>query len=79
MYSIGDKFTLESYSPRTRKITKEKYILAKVAPFSAALISLNSGNRWNNPVEIVFGDTITYAEWENISRGNDGTDKFVKK
>ena len=46
-YKIGDKFIFESFG-----VENQEYILAEVDRNKAALICINTGNRWKNPVEI---------------------------
>lgn len=51
----------------------EKYILAAVGPGKAALIGLQTGNRWNDPVECgeIQYKGATEREWRLIRNGKD--------
>lgn len=65
MYEIGDRFTYTG--THNGELWTETYILAQVDAFKAALICLENGNRWQNPVSIEDPSKITEKEWKNIS------------
>ena len=62
MYKIGDRFSIVDQ-------TGWEYmcILAQVDTFKAALIDLESGNRWLNPVPINVPDNISQKEFDAMS------------
>ena len=75
MYKIGDRFNYRgTYHGETRR---ETYILAQIDAFKAALICLENGNRWNNPVTVEDPHNIKEKEWQNISFSTNG-DTFTK-
>lgn len=48
----------------------EVYLVANVDHFKIALINVESGNRWTNPVIVGDWELITTSEWDKIT-GND--------
>lgn len=55
-----------------------EYILASVDCKRVALIGLQSGNRWSNPVKVSDVTAITESEWDEISQSFNN-ERFVKQ
>jgi len=49
---------------------QDVYILAQVMPLRVALINLQTGNRWSDPVAVQNVQAITSEELEYIMAGN---------
>lgn len=64
--SIGQKYTGTNVGQHT-------YILAQVEANKVCLISLRSGNRWANPVEVMDVEEIRVKEWKEITIEGDFT------
>lgn len=64
-YKIGDRFKNED---------DFEYILCRVTENQVCLISLDYGNRWVDPVEVVDSRLLTEEEFSLISRGGE----FIK-
>lgn len=62
-YRAGDTFVNE---------TGNIHILSRVTAIEMCLISLQGGNRWNNPV-IVMGTHPSVAAWGSITEGEEFT------
>ena len=45
----------------------EEFIVAQVAPFKVCLVSLETGNRWEEPIKVENPCDVTSREWEKIS------------
>jgi hypothetical protein len=59
-YAIGQKFQNTGMFP-------EVYVLAQVAFKQVGLVSIESGNRWYDPVNVVDVTEITETEFEVIA------------
>lgn len=62
---IGDRVYLRTIEDG--EFNFEPFILAQVDAFRVSLISLISGNRWNNPALVDNPDAISYDEWQEIA------------
>ena len=62
-YKIGQRFRYTGGS------FDESYILAQVGYKQVALIGLDAGNRWMDPVKVEHVDEITEAEFDAIRWG----------
>lgn len=60
-YCIGDRFAREYQN------TISEYILSQVQEGIVALIGLESGNRWDDPVKVQTVMKITHEEFYEIS------------
>ena len=63
-YRIGQKFLCDEGG---------NYILSQVSPNHVTLVSLNDGNRWNDPQEVKNISAITVDEMLNITLGKSFT------
>lgn len=59
LYCQGDMFV---------NAVGEKFILAQVDDSKMCLISLKTGNRWNNPVRVIHCYGIHQGEFQGISK-----------
>jgi|SRR5690606_2039480 len=59
VHKIGNRYQYEG----------EDYILACVDNKKIALISLEDGNRWTNPISVNLVDNISEDEWDRITEG----------
>ena len=65
-YSIGQRFLY--HEPLLDR--KCEYILATVGKGKVALINLETGNRWHDPQNTGFLNTITCAVWKKVCGGD---------
>ena len=63
-YQIGQRFLCDEGG---------NYILSQVSPNHVTLVSLNDGNRWNDPQEVKNISAITVDEMFNITLGKSFT------
>jgi len=64
-FHIGMRFSQEGGD--------EEYLLAQVEKNKVALVGLNQGNRFNDPVEVCMPHHITPDEWERITSDDEFT------
>ena len=67
MYKAGQRFLLTRRNGDGDLIESD-YILAQVAACKFALIDLNDGNRWYDPVEVEDSTNVSHEEME-VMRG----------
>lgn len=59
IYAVGDRFSL-------KEVRGDKYLLSRVGDSMVALINLESGNLWTQPIRVKNGGVITQAELDTI-------------
>ena len=59
-HKIGNTYTFEG----------ETFILAQTNHGKVCLISLETGNRWNDPVSVIDVSDLTTTKWEEVTGGN---------
>jgi hypothetical protein len=74
MYSCGNKFILNIPKGVSQEFNRngEKYVLAQVDAYMVALIGLNDGNRWADPVKVKDTRSVNEWEWAEISQAYSG-------